>query len=111
MRRVSGYILKASGRVVGLICLIAALGLVVVLAIKLKSHSALRIAYSIVGSLFVVAMWLAYKVNSFGQRLMIREAAEVRESDPRPPILLLRSFSDDHATVFNSGRTYGTSGS
>jgi hypothetical protein len=34
-------------------------------------------------------------LQSFGRRMAVKSAKELQEEDPRPPILLLRSFEDD----------------
>jgi hypothetical protein len=100
----SSFLVKALGRFLGLACLIIAIVLIVNIVLYFRNKIVIRIVVLIGGPLFALTMGLAYRVYTFGQRLSIREAAAVLEMDHRAPILLLRSFLDDHARVVNSDR-------
>jgi hypothetical protein len=116
MRYLLGFLLKSLARVVGLILLVvgvAAMGLAAIMvAIAVSPSVGLAFAFYfrllrwVVGVIMTpldYAMSLAYEVYIYGQRhSSYWDAPDAPTGDSRPPILLLRSFSDDHAAVANA---------
>jgi hypothetical protein len=106
MRYLLGLLLKSLARVVGLSFLIvgtAGLGVAVAFGIATRLMIIFRLIRWLVLTLLDSAMSLAYEIYTYGHRLSaVHGAAGVLEVDPRPHILLLRSFADDHTAVFNS---------
>jgi hypothetical protein len=84
-------------RVVAVVLAMVTFGVFSMVRESLGRNAAMSQAFAM-GVLFAVeVLWL--KLYNYGGRLSAPSAADVLAKDKRPPILLLRSFDDDHVEV------------
>ena len=107
MRNLLGFIMIGSAWALGLTWLLLPIFYLFVITYSSNVILVSPLPYLFIVILIVIIgsfafMEVAYKVYTFGRRISFQDAAGVLKSDHRPPILLLRSFTDDHAAVFNS---------